>query len=198
MDIGELIPRLIEAQQRLHQIEDGLDGLVAENSELVQHVSENWASVLTPGFWTRILKTRFKTVAGRKLTAKYVRAVLSIRSNFVMNVETVKIWRNNAQSFLVTFSDGDIRKFYDTMIALQHDPDFLEPLQAHDQFLYFYFLSKVPYILRHRDVFDGREIVGPLTFPRLDEVISQDQLQIGARLLAAASLGESTGTKQAE
>ena len=80
--------------------------------------------------------------------------ILSPSSPFVMNVQTVKTWRNNFDTPFANFKDDEIRKLYDTVISLKHDADFLEQLQNKDEFLYYYFISKVPFIERNRDFFD--------------------------------------------
>ncbi len=190
--------RVAQAYQTFEDIEDSLDTFVSANSTLVEHVTENWAAGVTLGFWTKLLRIRQKQIAMRKLTAKYLRAILSVHTPFVMNVATVKTWRDSAESVFVKISDPDIRVLYNAIISLKHDPDFLEPLRRHNEFLYHYFLDKVSYIERNLDQFDGREISGPLTYPLLTDLFSVNQGQIQTKLLEAANLGNPPGPADEE
>jgi len=180
--------KLAEAYQGLESIESSLDSIISANSTLVEHVANSWASALTIGFWTKVLKIRMKQAARRKLIAKCLRGILSVNSSFVMNVETVKVWRDHAESMLVSFNDTEIRELYKTIIALKHDADFLEPLKVHHEFLFYYFIDKIPYIERNRDYFDGRDVAGPIEYALLADRFSLHQEQINVSLVTAAQL----------
>jgi hypothetical protein len=171
MMAGAPLRGVIESGQQLKGIDNKLNKIILENSEVVQHVVDNWASALTPGFWRKFFIIRVKQGARRRLITKYLRAILSPSSTFVMNVETVKNWQNNLQSALIVFTDTEILQLYNTIIALKHDPDFLEFLQACNAFVYHYFLDKVPFIEKHRDLFEGRQVQGLLDYPQLQKVL---------------------------
>ncbi|HKV91164.1 MAG TPA: hypothetical protein VJW20_01300 [Candidatus Angelobacter sp.] len=182
------INKLAEAYEKLEGIESSLDSIISANSELVEHVSTSWASALTPGFWAKILMIRMKQAARRKLTSKCLRNILSVRSAFVMNVQAVKTWRDSAQSVLVKFNDTEMRELYQTVIALKYDGDFLEALARHNEFLFYYFLDKIPYIERNRDLFEGRTVLGPSEYTILAERFSVYQDQINSSIRAAIQL----------
>ncbi len=190
MNIEDLISKLSDCHGQLKEIENGLDSFINENSDFVKYVANNWSKLVTPGFWVKLLKIRQKQAARRKLVAKYLRALLSPNCNFAMDVETVKTWRDNAQSVFITFDDTEIRHFYNTIIALKHDPDFLDPLRQKNEFLFLYFLSKVDFIEKNRDLFDGRPVEGPFKYPLLTTLFSADQNLIQESLSKAALLGE--------
>ncbi|HEY2361064.1 MAG TPA: hypothetical protein VGK36_08110 [Candidatus Angelobacter sp.] len=186
--VSTFTSKVAEAYKEFEDLESSLDSIISANSELVEHVANSWASAFSPGFWAKILVIRMKRAARQKLTSKCLRNILSTHSSFVMNVETVKTWRDSAQSVLVKFTDAEIRELYTTIIALKHDADFLEPLTRHNKFLFHYFLDKLAYVERNRDYFDGRKVEGPIEYTALATRVSMHQGQINSNIIAAAQL----------
>jgi len=191
MEIEQLISHIRTLNQDIEELEGNVEDLFAENSVLVIHVVENWTQALTLGFWKRLFKIRMKKSGLNKLAAKCLNSILSVNSTFVMNVSTLKTWRQEREYGIVTFSDNDIRHLYNTIIALEHDADFLDPLKLRSHFHYLYFLTKVPYIRRQREYFDGsyKPKDGPLEFLLLRGLVSESQPQINESIALSAELG---------
>ena len=197
MEIEKLISHIRTLNQDIEELEGNIDDLFAENSALVIHVVENWTQALTLGFWKRLFKIRMKKSGLNKLAAKCLNSILSVNSTFVMNVSTLKTWRQDREYGIVTFSDDDIRHLYNTVIALEHDANFLDPLKVRSHFHYLYFLTKVPYIRRQRAYFDGgyKPKDGPLEYPLLTDLVSETQPQINESIAASAELGTGKADK---
>lgn len=190
MEVQELIKYVRDVNRTFEEFEGLVDDLIAQNSELVAYVVENWESVLTPGFLTKFLKIRLKTSAHRKFSAKCLRGIMSVNSNFVMNVTTVRTWRRQAESVVVTFTDDEIRQLYNTILALEHDADFVNPLRQKSEFHFRYFLTKIPFVRRQRALYEGEPLErGLLEYPLLTGLAMDAQPQVNARLTAAALLG---------
>lgn len=191
MEIEKLISHIRTLNQDIEELEGNIDDLFAENSALVIHVVENWTQALTLGFWKRLFKIRMKKSGLNKLAAKCLNSILSVNSPFVMNVSTLKTWWKDREYGIVTFSDNDIQHLYDTVKALEHDADFLDPLKERSYFHYLYFLTKIPYIKRQRAYFDGsyRPKDGPLEYPLLTDLVSETQPQINESIAVSAELG---------
>lgn len=189
-DRAGLLERMADAQHRLSELEEGLQTSMAQNGELWSHIVENWASATSPGFFVKIFKIRQRKLGMRKLAEKCIRAILSVHSDFVMDVRTVRTWAKACESPLAPLSDEDISQLYEQVLALRHDPEFTAALTGQDPLFLAYFLDKVPFIRNQKDSLEGRHSEkAPLTYPRLEELIQRDQVQIRESLNKASRLG---------
>jgi hypothetical protein len=178
MEIEKLISHIRKIDRDIKELEKKVDDLFSENSELIVYVVENWKRALSLSFFRGVIKMMLKKTAFRKLAAKCLRSILSVNSAFVMNVSTVKTWRRQREYSIITFSEDEVRHLYDAIIALEHDSSFLDQLWRESPFHYNYFLTKVPYIKRHKayyeGIYNGKE-GGPLEFPLLTDLIEKDR-----------------------
>jgi hypothetical protein len=83
-----------------------------------------------------------------------------------MNYAIIRVWREEAESVFVKFSDREIVMLYDKIISLEKDAEFLDPLRDWNKEYYDYFLEKISYIRENKKAFEGESTIGPLEIPR--------------------------------